>query len=413
MVIIRRRYSCKEQETKKRKITQDDEADYLMITCRKMAAKARNVCASNMFDDLSSNEKFVWEKKIECEEGFSSTRKKEREIEREKVKELMARERAELDEFYLKKIKARAELRLRAGRIKTIDILSLHLDEPCLVFEFLALNDMEDLRENIKVYLDLDRATPTRIRYWEALLVVCDWELAKARKKESLDRARLRGEISPAEFLDEQRGMCSSTEADVKDFLKGDSYSEIEVLQSEIESLMRSGSAIVMEHWEPILKHIRIYKAKAFLKEEWLNLEKDYRSITRQEVDAGFDGKNDQTETEGAEGTGSSSSPEILFGEETGDNFEMMTMGVMEEGDALSGNFDEGILRSPVYWPIAWPVAQQSSSPELLYGEETGDKFEMKTMGVMEKGDAPGNIDEETPQSPVYRPIAWPFAQQI
>ncbi|KAK1390044.1 hypothetical protein POM88_018222 [Heracleum sosnowskyi] len=365
------------RETKKRKITRD-EADY-----------------------LSYNKKFVWKKKIECEEGFSITRKREREIEREQVKELMGRERAE---FYLKKIKARAELRLRAGRIKTIDILSLHLDEPCLVFEFLALKDMEDLRENIKVYLDLDRATPTRIRYWEALLVVCDWELAKARKKEALDGARLRGEISPAEFLDEQRGMCSSTEADVNDFLKRDSYSEIEVFQSEIESLMRSGSAIVMEHWEPILKHIRIYKAKAFLKEEWLNLEKDHTSITRQEVDAGFHGKNDQTETEGAQGTGPSSSPEILFGEETGDNFEMMTMGVMEEGDA---NFDQGILRSPVYWPIAWPDAQQSSSPE------TGDKFEMKTMGVMEKGDAPGNIDQVTPQSPVYRPIAWPFAQQM
>lgn len=31
----------------------------------------------------------------------------------------------------------------------------------------LTVKDMEELRDDIKMYLDLDRATPTRVQYWE------------------------------------------------------------------------------------------------------------------------------------------------------------------------------------------------------------------------------------------------------
>ena len=92
--------------------------------------------------------------------------------------------------------------------------------------------------------------------------MVCDWELAEARKKDALDRARVRGEQPPAELLAEERGLHSSIEADVKNLLQGKTYSELEVLQAEIESQMRSGTAKVVEYWEAILKRLHIYKAK-------------------------------------------------------------------------------------------------------------------------------------------------------
>ncbi|KAL8090129.1 hypothetical protein AgCh_039561 [Apium graveolens] len=309
---IKRRYWCpddaescneneneiEKQQRKKRKFTQDDGADYLINKSRKNCntMKSRNVCAcaneSDPFDCRSTNEKVVCGKRIEQDELL--------------------------------------------GRINLIGLL-MCLDEPCLIFKKLEVKDMEHLHEDIKAYLGLDRAS-TRKRYWEALLVVCDWELAKARKKEGLNRARVRGEISPEEFRYLERGLHASTEARLKFLLEGDSYSEIEKLQSEIESLMFSGSADVVEFWEPKLKHIRVLKAMAFVKEECyativhMNLEKDHRSIRCQEVDASYGGKDEQTEIEGAEGTGLSSSPELLIGEETGDNFEMMkTMGVAEE----------------------------------------------------------------------------------
>lgn len=95
--------------------------------------------------------------------------------------------------------------------------------------------------------------------------MVCDWELTEAQKKDALDRARVRGEEPPSELLAEERGLHSSIEADVKNLLQGKTYTELEALQSQIESQMRSGTAKVVEYWEAVLKRLHIYKAKVFI----------------------------------------------------------------------------------------------------------------------------------------------------
>lgn len=92
--------------------------------------------------------------------------------------------------------------------------------------------------------------------------MVCDWELAEARKKDALDRARVRGEEPPADLLAEERGLHASIESEVRNLLEGKSYGELEVMQSRIESQMRSGTAKVVEYWEAVLKRLHIYKAK-------------------------------------------------------------------------------------------------------------------------------------------------------
>lgn len=61
--------------------------------------------------------------------------------------------------------KTASEIRLREDCIKPIDVLSMHLDEPHLVFGSLDVEDMEELCEDIVTHLELDRATPTRIHY--------------------------------------------------------------------------------------------------------------------------------------------------------------------------------------------------------------------------------------------------------
>lgn len=269
---------------------------------------------SNPFGDSNLNEKFVWRKKIERDvtqgvsiDAFSvkseKKRQKERMAEIEKVKKrreeralekaqreeemaLLARERARAEfqdwekkeeEFHFDQSKVRSEIRLREGRARPIDVLTKHLNgsddldieinEPYMVFKGLTVKEMSELRDDIKMHLDLDRATPTHVEYWEALLVVCDWELAEARKKDAIDRARVRGEEPPPELLAEQRGLHSSVEPDVKKLLHGKTRAELEALQSHIESEMRTGTAKVVEYWEAILKRLHIYKAKACLKE--------------------------------------------------------------------------------------------------------------------------------------------------
>ncbi|XP_075512773.1 splicing factor Cactin [Primulina tabacum] len=91
--------------------------------------------------------------------------------------------------------------------------------------------------------------------------------MPEANKRDALERARVRGEQLPPEITGEERGLHASIEADVKNLLQGKTYGELEALQSQIESQMRSGSAKVVEYWEVIIKRLHIYKAKACLKE--------------------------------------------------------------------------------------------------------------------------------------------------
>ncbi|XP_021770511.1 cactin-like [Chenopodium quinoa] len=313
-----------DRRKRKKKVSEEEIKEYLAKKAQKKALrvakklKTQTVSGysneSNPFGDANLNEKFVWRKKIERDVGegvpldeftvrAEKKRQKERMAEIEKVKKrreeralekaqreeemlLLQRERsrAEADdfekkeeEFHFDQSKVRSRIRLREGRTKPIDVLTkyldesdefdVELDEPYMVFKGLTVKEIEELHDDIKLHLGLDRETPTHVEYWEALMVVCEWELGEARRKDVIDRARVRGEQPPAELLAEERGLHSSIETDVRNFLEGKSYKELLELQTQIELEMRSGKAKVVEYWEAVVKRLHIYKAKACLKE--------------------------------------------------------------------------------------------------------------------------------------------------
>ncbi|KAK1441508.1 hypothetical protein QVD17_07454 [Tagetes erecta] len=465
--------SRKKSRKSSKKISEEEIAEYLAKKAQKKAMKvakklkAQNVYGyandSNPFGDSNLNEKFVWRKKIERDvtqgvplDMFSAKvekkRQKERMAEIEKVKKrredravekaqheeemaLLARERARAEfqdwekkeeEFHFDQSKVRSEIRLREGRIKPIDVLSKHLEpsdefdieieEPYLVFKGLTVKEMEELHEDIKMHLDMDRGSPTHIQYWEALVVVCDWELAEARRKETLDRARVRGEAPPADVVAEERGLHSSIEADVKKLLDGKSYAELEHLHSQIESEMRSGKAKVVEYWEAVLKRIHIYKAKACLKEihnkmlrkhlgrpEHLDgsynrdMERDKTASPKvdQESDHDLQGeevpevrpRGEPLETEEEEA--GSFSPELLHGD--------------EDEEAIDPEEDRAILERK---RIQVMEEQQRKMKEAMALPPPEDNLEMravKAMGAMDNGDEVfGNSDEVNVDSQVY-----------
>lgn len=115
---------------------------------------------------------------------------------------------------------------------------------------------------NFKLCFSLLFLLELKFAFHQALMTVCNWELAEARKREALDRARVRGEEPPAEILAEERGLHSSIETDVKLLLQAKSSNELEAMHRQIESEMRSGTAKVVEYWEAVLKRLQIYKAK-------------------------------------------------------------------------------------------------------------------------------------------------------
>ncbi|CAN1284350.1 CTN [Linum perenne] len=436
-----------------RKISDNDIAEYMAKKAQRKAMKVAKKLKgqtvsgysndSNPFGDSNLNEKFVWRKKIEKDvyqgvplDEFSvkaeKKRQKERMAEIEKVKKrreeralekaqheeemaLLARERARAefqdlekkeDEFHYEQSKFRSEIRLREGRVKPIDVLTKHLNvsddldieinEPYMVFRGLTVKEMEELHDDIKMHLDMERTTQTHVDYWEALLVVCNWELSEARKKDAL------------ELLAEERGMHSAIEADVREFLEGKTSSELDESKSKIEALLSSGEGRVVEYWQAVLKRLQIYKAKAILKEihakmlrtHLKRLEPDLEPVYREPVE------ETQEEEEEEEEAGSFS-PELLHGDDDeeeaidpeedkallekkrtavleeqqrriqpppppSDNFELKAikaMGAMEEGDAIFGSNAEISLDSAVYW---WHDKYRPRKPKYFNRVHTG-----------------------------------------
>ncbi|XP_028077859.1 cactin [Camellia sinensis] len=464
----------KRKRSSSKKVTDEDIADYLAKKAQKKALKVAKKLKSqtvsgysndaNPFGDSNLNEKFVWRKKIEKDisqgvplDMFSIKAEKKKQRERmaeiEKVKKrreeraiekaqheeemaLLARERARAEfqdwekkeeEFHFDQSKVRSEIRLREGRTKPIDILSkqlnplddfdIEINEPYMVLKGLTVREMEELREDIKMHLDLDRATPTHIEYWEALLVVCDWELAEARKKDALDRARVRGEQPPAELLAEERGLHSSIETDVKNLLQGKSYGELEALQSQIESQMRSGTAKVVEYWEAVLKRLHIYKAKACLKEIHTKMLRKHLEHLEQPLEGEENLEPERSlspieeETDHDEKDAEAFSPEPMLDEETHEveeeagSYSPQLLHDNENEEAIDPEEDRAILelkRKAVLEEqqrrIQEAMASRPAPPE--------DNLEikaMKAMGAMEEGDAVfGTGDEINLDSQVY-----------
>ncbi|KQK12656.1 cactin [Brachypodium distachyon] len=403
---------------------------------------------SNPFGDPNLTENFVWRKKIEraVTEGekvdisvkSEKKRQRERMAEIEKVKKrreeraiekaqheeemaLLARERARAEfqdwekkeeEFHFDQSKFRSEIRLREGRTKPIDVLlknlnfadefDVELNEPYLVFKGLTVKEMEELRDDIKMHLDLDRESQVNVKYWEALMVVCDWELGEARKRDALDRARVRGEEPPPEAAVEERGLHASIEGDVKDLLEGKTSTELEEMQSQIESQMRSGTAKVVEYWEAILKRLHIYKAKACLREIHASLLRKHLHRLENtgtdeqvvEADEELDTKeHDVMHDEEEDDKQYSPEPiaaqtESYLDEEAG-SFSPELMHGNEDEDAIDPDEDKAELDRK---REAVVIEHQRKAKEVMTAKATKpDELEvkaMKAMGAMEEGDA-------------------------
>lgn len=463
----------KKKGSSSRKITDEQISEYITKKAQNKALRVAKKLKedtvsgysndSNPFGDSNLNEKFVWKKKIERDvthgapmEVFSmkseKKRQKERMAEIEKVKKrreeraiekaqheeemaILARERARAEfqdwekkeeEFHFDQSKIRSEIRLREGRIKPIDLLSKHLNgsddfdvqinEPYMIFKGLTVKEMEELHDGIKMHLDLDRATLTHIEYWEALLVVCDWELAEARRKDALDRARVRGEEPSGELLSEERGLHSSIESDVKNLLQGKTFVELEQLQSQIESQMHAGTAKVVEYWEAVLKRLHIFKAKACLKEIHTKLlHKHLQRLEQPEqgerdLEVDNDIKPEEDSTHDSEDY-QEFSPEAKLNEETHEveeeagSFSPELLHADENEEAIDPVDDRAILelkRKAVLEEHQRRI-QEAMSLRPTPSEDNFEAKANKVMGVMEEGDAVfGSGAEVSIDSQVY-----------
>ncbi|KAI1282713.1 mid region of cactin-domain-containing protein [Xylaria sp. FL0933] len=175
---------------------------------------------------------------------------------------------AEEDKFVLKQSKKKADIRVREGRAKPIDLLAFNLryidadrdvfddndvdlrinvPAPTAVIEALSEAEAREVEAEITSYHTLETNARNR-DYWTALRTL-------------LADHRLRlGPIGP-----EARAVSAVT-SDVDKILGPKSLEQLEKLEVQIQAKLRSDEVMDTDYWEQLLKSLQVYKAKARLK---------------------------------------------------------------------------------------------------------------------------------------------------
>lgn len=271
----------------------------------------------NPFGDANLEATFVWSKKYQKEgrevdqkeiirenrRNLEETRKeleqvKQRRLEREKEWEARQEEMAasqrekemehfkvfekQEDTFHLKQARLRSKIRIRDGRAKPIDHLAQyydtfaekqpdeepkteeeqadeenyllsHIPEPYKVLNGLRRIDLEDLVEDIKVYMELEKERD--LSFWKDMLVIVQDELVKLKNY--------------ADGTHERReGISAAVAPNVNRMFEGKTPAELSELQIGIERKINSGDeGIDISFWETVLSKLKALIARARLRE--------------------------------------------------------------------------------------------------------------------------------------------------
>ncbi|KAM4657471.1 splicing factor Cactin isoform 2-T2 [Amazona ochrocephala] len=189
-------------------------------------------------------------------------------LQREKEAEHFKTWEEQEDNFHLQQAKLRSKIRIRDGRAKPIDLLAKYISaedddlavemhEPYTFLNGLTVSDMEDLVEDIQVYMELEQGK--NVDFWRDMTIITEDEIAKLRKLEAS------GKGGPGERRD---GINASVSSDVQSVFKGKTYNQLQVLYQGIESKIRAGGPnLDIGYWESLLQQLKAYMARARLRE--------------------------------------------------------------------------------------------------------------------------------------------------
>ncbi|WEW58912.1 hypothetical protein PRK78_004380 [Emydomyces testavorans] len=184
--------------------------------------------------------------------------------ENEQMRQWVAQE----DTFVLRQAKKKAEIRVKEGRAKPIDWLTitlrvidptrnplddeipdseLDLIDPDGVFEGLSLSQLVNLEQDIETFLNLETNLENQ-EYWNTMKIICRYRRQRSESSAPEDRA------------------MSSVAADINRLLSPKSYEELSTLEKQIQKKLNSKEPIDTDYWEQLLKSLTIWKARAKLK---------------------------------------------------------------------------------------------------------------------------------------------------
>ncbi|CAK8689560.1 splicing factor Cactin-like [Clavelina lepadiformis] len=295
----RRRLAKKEEKERKKREKMGWDQEYMGYTN-----------TDNPFGDGKLLDTFVWHKKLEKEglQDLAASQKKDlirrkqdsNKIELEKVKqqrlerererqlrdeevELMQREKEaehfkawedQEDKFHLEQAKLRSRIRIQDGRAKPIDLLAkyassaedgaedlsgVEMHEPYTYLNGLTMTDLEDLLEDIKVYMELEQGK--NVEFWKDMTVVTEDELQTLKK--------IMAEGDGSTTRDTRReGINKAVNSDVAALFRSKTHTQLLALKNSISAKIETGgSSLDVGYWESLLSQLKAYLAKARLRD--------------------------------------------------------------------------------------------------------------------------------------------------
>ncbi|KAJ5294421.1 hypothetical protein N7508_009242 [Penicillium antarcticum] len=199
----------------------------------------------------------------------------------QQVREWVAQE----DVFVLKQAKKKAEIRVKEGRAKPIDWLTVTLrvidptrdpldDEiadsdldvvdPDGVFEGLSQTQLQDLEKDIDTFVNLETNAQNR-DFWQTMKVIC-----RDRQKTSTPEGRA----------------LSSVAADINKLLSPKSYEQLKNLEVQVRRKLNSNEPIDTDYWEELLRSLTVWKARARLRNVYQTIiEERVRDLRKQQTE--------------------------------------------------------------------------------------------------------------------------------
>jgi len=251
----------------------DQELTQVFVWKKKDAAEGKDV---GSFADRSRR-KVEKEEEVRIELEKVKKRKIEREakklareeeaglLQREKEAAMFSSWEQQEDHFHLQQARLRSSIRIRDGRAKAIDLLAAYINpdeeeleiqmhEPYTALVGLSIDDLEDLLEDIKVYITIDKQENTD--FWTDISTIVKDELEKLMKKRSENKMTSRREV-----------INPSVHKDVHEIFHGKTHAQLLILQKQMKERIKSGGSIDVGYWESLVQQSEAYVAKARLKE--------------------------------------------------------------------------------------------------------------------------------------------------
>ncbi|DBA00575.1 TPA: hypothetical protein N0F65_007704 [Lagenidium giganteum] len=306
----------KKSSSSKRRRRDSSDSEEEERKLRKQSRKAEKMLATfgytnetNPFGDTNLSQPFVWGKKYEAAgrakpsekelkkqqlaraEEIRKARKRREEREAEKAEfdrlkqeELRLRDAEQYDdwqqkeeEFHLAQTKVRSKMRIKERREKPIDLLAKNLllvahamseeeeddflnadgvrverRKPFEIVEVLSMDELEELRDSIVTFLDLEGQAGANREFWELMMLIT---------KDRIRRLRLSQNLSGTE----RGAIHDSVNRSIAEMLQGKAVDELNKLARDVEQTIASaetGAAVDVEYWEEVAHMINVYKAR-------------------------------------------------------------------------------------------------------------------------------------------------------